>query len=801
MHDIADFIPVLDNDTDIHLLIGRDMLPAHHVIDYRHDKDRPHLPFAHKLKLGWVIIGQACLDGVHTPTSVDVLKTVLRPTYSILASCDNRIHVSEDIIDKCDIFQRKEDDNKPGLSLEDKKFLSLMDNEMKRDESGKWMAPLPFKNERPYLPNNRKQALDRARSLDQSLRKDSVKKEHFHVFMQALLDSGHAELAPQLELNQEHWYLPLFGVYHPQKKDRIRGVFDSSAKTEGVSLNSVLMTGPDLMNSLLGVLLRFRRETVGIMADIEKMFYCFSVRDDHRKYLRFIWHQDNDFEKPLVDFQMTVHVFGNSPSPAVATCGLRKTADIATTQYGPDVKSFVDRNFYVDDALSSHATADEGIDLLHRTKSALSEFGNLRLHKISSNSSDVLAAFDNSELAKELTNIELGNEGLPIQRSLGLCWNLQEDKFTFQITMDDKPFTRRGVLSSVNSLFDPLGFVAPVTIAGKAILREAMTEGSDWDEPLSESFQQKWEFWKSSLKHLESLRIPRCYGDMSLSQAVKKELCIFSDASLMAIAAVVYLKLTDNCGDQTLGFVMGKAKLAPKHGHTVPRLELCAAVLATELYETVRKQLDINFDSVKFFTDSKVVLGYITNETKRFFTYVENRVERIRSSSNASDWNYIPTKLNPADEGTRSVPACDMEGGLWLRGPTSIICDSNNDDEYPLVAPDDDKEVRVFKTDIQEQTETTYLKPLTDKFERFSSWCGLIRTISLLKHIASSRNKELDSCNKWHLCDLTKTPEAISKAEQVVIQAVQNESYSHEIEALKSGKRMPLNSSIRNLDR
>ena len=201
------------------------------------------------------------------------------------------------------------------MSIEDKAFLSNMDKEMCKDIDGRWMAPLPFKQDSERLPNNRKLALDRALSFDQNLVRNPLKLEHFEKFMQGLFDSEHIERTPELNPSNECWYLPLFGIYHPQKKDRIQGVFDSSTTVCGLSLSKVLMTGPDLMDTLLGVLLRFRKEAFALMADIEQMFYCFKVIPDHRKYLRFIWHEDNCFEKPLVDYQMKVHVFGNSPSP------------------------------------------------------------------------------------------------------------------------------------------------------------------------------------------------------------------------------------------------------------------------------------------------------------------------------------------------------------------------------------------------------------------------------------------------------------------------------------------------------
>lgn len=159
--------------------------------------------------------------------------------------------------------------------------------------------------------------------LTDSLRKNPTKKQHFTEFMEKIFSEGHAEPAPGLAKDQECWYLPLFGVYHPQKPEQIRGVFDSSAKYGNISLNDVLMSGPDLANGLLGVLLRFRQQPIAVMADIQRMFYCFKVKEQHRDYLRFLWHRDNDVEKEIIEFRMCVHVFGNSPSPAVATYGLR----------------------------------------------------------------------------------------------------------------------------------------------------------------------------------------------------------------------------------------------------------------------------------------------------------------------------------------------------------------------------------------------------------------------------------------------------------------------------------------------
>lgn len=106
--------------------------------------------------------------------------------------------------------------------------------------------------------------------------------------MDTMFTKGHAELAPPLSEDEEHWYLPTFGVYHPRKPKPIRVVFNSSARYNGASLNDVLLTGPDLNNTLLGVLIRFRKEAIALTADIEQMFYCFLVREADRNFLRFL---------------------------------------------------------------------------------------------------------------------------------------------------------------------------------------------------------------------------------------------------------------------------------------------------------------------------------------------------------------------------------------------------------------------------------------------------------------------------------------------------------------------------------
>ncbi|KAI3370836.1 hypothetical protein L3Q82_007362 [Scortum barcoo] len=175
---------------------------------------------------------------------------------------------------------------------------------------------------------------------------------------------------------------------------------------------------------------------------------------------------------------MRVHLFGNSPSSAVAVYGLRRAAKEAEADYGSDARRFVDREFYVDDALKFFSTEEEAISVLGRAQKMLAA-SNLRLHKIASNRPAVIEAFPSEDRSKDVNSLDLFVDDLPIQRSLGLFWNMCTDIFMFQIEDDQKPFTRRGVLSTVNSLYDPLGFLAPITVHGRLILRELTMQAED----------------------------------------------------------------------------------------------------------------------------------------------------------------------------------------------------------------------------------------------------------------------------------------------------------------------------------
>ncbi|XP_061193749.1 uncharacterized protein LOC133201979 [Saccostrea echinata] len=181
------------------------------------------------------------------------------------------------------------------------------------------------------------------------------------------------------------------------------------------------------------------------------------------------------------------------PSPATATYGLHKASAVGDC----DVRKFVYNNFYVDDGLTSLPTEAEAVTLMKKTQATLKENANIRLHKIISNSVNVMKSFPADDLGSDLKELNHSKDmcNLPAQHSLGMLWDLNSDMFVFKISNVEKPCTRRGLLSTLNSVFDPVGFISPATISGKILHRELVPPGCDWDEPLSEEHVKKWHNW------------------------------------------------------------------------------------------------------------------------------------------------------------------------------------------------------------------------------------------------------------------------------------------------------------------
>ncbi len=335
----------------------------------------------------------------------------------------------------------------------------------------------------------------RLRLLRRRLSSDQDLFQKYSAFIDNLLDKAYARKVPDCQLSRPGvatWFLPHHPVFHPKKPAKVRVVFDCAAKYRGVSLNDVLLQGPDMTNTLIGVLTRFRQERIAIMADVESMFYQVRVRPDDSDVLRFLWWPGGNLESRPEEYQMRVHLFGAVSSPSCANFALRKTAEDNLHEFDFEVINTVKRNFYVDDCLKSVPGENEAIRLTDDLRRLL-EKGGFNLTKWVSNSRKLVESLPESERAGTFKDLNDGQ--MPVERALGVrC---------FKIEVNDKPLTRRELLSVVSSVYDPLGFAAPVIFPAKVILQDLCRKKLEWDDPIPDEEKGRWLKWLQDLPKLE----------------------------------------------------------------------------------------------------------------------------------------------------------------------------------------------------------------------------------------------------------------------------------------------------------
>ncbi|XP_026124742.1 uncharacterized protein LOC113106917 [Carassius auratus] len=399
--------------------------------------------------------------------------------------------------------------------------------------------PLPFKTS-PQLPNNKKLALVRLKHLKRKLDKDPQFKCDYRMFMEGVLRDGDAEIADEKLDMGNLCYIPHQGVYHPKKPNKIRVVFDCTDTFKGTALNDYLLTGPDLTNGLTGVLCRFRKHQIAVMCDIEKMFNRFHVIREDQDYLRFLWWLNGDLNTEPGEYRMKVHLFGASSSPGCANYGLKYLASIERKY--PLAASFIINNFYIDDSLISLESVELAIRLVEEAQARCAK-GKLHLHKFVSNNRKVLASISESDRAVEVENVDFHNDYLPVKNVLGVRWDVENDAFTFNSVLDEKPATQHGILSIVASIYDTLGFLAPFIISGKKVLQEMCHKGISWDEPLHIELRSRWESWLKDLSNLEKVQIPIGLTSSNFRKILRTELQHLFDASSKGYGQCSYFRL------------------------------------------------------------------------------------------------------------------------------------------------------------------------------------------------------------------------------------------------------------------
>ncbi|KAL8598023.1 hypothetical protein ACOMHN_011448 [Nucella lapillus] len=733
------FQPLLN--VPIGLLLGVNVSEALRPLQIEYGK--PGLPFAQRTRLGWSILGEMPVNhsnNEHDPVA-QVLRVKKEETDRSLLPHGSMGFRTKDATNEQLIKMMEQDftcPNEQPLSQEDHRFMKILTENIKINDDGHYELPLPFKQDEPRLPNNRHVALRRLMSLKRRFQKDDIHFQLYKTFVQEMIERGDAEIIPNDEPQRNStWYIPHHGVYNPNKPGKVRVVFDCAARCQGTCLNDHLLTGPDLMNSLIGVLCRFRLKPVAISCDVKRMFHQFHVAPQHRDYLRFLWWPDNDLNAEPKDYRMKVHLFGAASSPGCANFSLKQLAR-ANAHLNPQASEFIQRDFYVDDGLHSSDNVPEAIQVLEGARQICRK-GNLRLHKLASSDPKVLTSFPPSEVVQSAhVAKDLEEKESSMERALGVRWTLETDSLHFFSNPNKKPLTKRGILSTVASIFDPLGLISPITLKGRMILQEACRSDLGWDQTLPARLVERWSEWLCDIGALSTICIPRYYFSGSVLPWHLVEFHHFADASTVGYGECSYLRILDDKGKPYCAVVMAKSKVAPIRPVTVPRLELQAAVLSVKIAQFLQEEFEGLNAQHHFWSDSKIVLGYLYNKTKKFHTFVANRVQQILDFSEPQQWHYVPSKDNPADHASRGLSVTEMKDSNWHSGPEFLKHDPVVYEVPEVAVTSDDTEVKVYPTKVKDEKGGD----CEEIIKRFSSLDRLLRVAArLLSWLRQARKK------------------------------------------------------------
>ena len=568
----------------------------------------------------------------------------------------------------------------------------------------------------------------------------------------------------------------------------MRIVFDGGAKFNAYSLNDAIHPGPKLQQDLVKVLLRFRRCPIALMCNIAEMYLQIGVHEDDQRYQRILWRNLKTEEEPGI-YQFKRLVFGINSSPFQAQFVTQEHARRRQDTLPRGAESVL-LSTYMDDTMDSVSDENEGEKLYHQLKELWSSAG-MHARKWLSNSPALLGKIPEADRV-EIVDLDAGE--LPAVKTLGIVWDVKADRFTFKcmsFSNTSMAYTKRILLKKMATLFDPLGFLSPVTIRIKVIMQDLWTKGLDWDDSLPQECNTKVIKWFEELKSLDQIAVPRC---LQLQSKVRfKSIHVFTDASSEAYGAVVYQQCIYEDGTISIQFVMAKSRVSPLKSISIPRLELLGAVIGLQLSRKVTEVLQEDLRNVTFWSDSMSVLWWIRNQSRRLKPFVANRIGFIQSSTTAQQWRYVPTKQNPADILTRASSIEDLtENTCWWNGPDFL---KGVPEDWPKnrFEPADEAKVEVKKKEIWNLSMLSI--NITEEeslvVTKYSSWKRLLGVVGWIKRFIHNCQVEEISRIAGEL-----NPAEISEAEKLMIMEAQRERFGEEYGCLQRSKPIRISSKI-----
>lgn len=750
----------------VHLIIGADSYYKIIKPDLIHGDSST--PVAQLTIFGWIISG---------------------PVKAINSITDNKgfhcsiDHTLQDLLSKFWLQEEIPNSVSQQLSPDDVMCEEHFCSTHSRDKTGRYIVRLPLKSSASLLGDSSSKALRCLSRLKHRFKQNSSHQKLYTEFLQEYQDLGHMIPVPEHEIdNFPAFYLPHHGVVREHSQTtKLRVVFNGSSQTEsGVSLNDILHAGTKLQTEIADVLLWFRTHRFVFTTDIVKMYRQINMHPSDQDLQRIYWYGSN---QQLLPYRLTTVTYGLKCAPFLVLRVLQQLIKDEGHRFSCAIPSLT-KGRYVDDIFRGAESVQEAVKIIEHLK-LLCMAGGFPLQKWNSNNYEILRQLSLSS-NEEVSTVEFEMSRVKI---LGLTWQPNTDIFTFTSwPAPNRVITKRTVLSEISQLYDPLGFIAPVIIRAKIFIQDLRLIKIDWDEPLSSELQDRWNNLRHQFASLDQISIPRWIRFSSLAKKI--ELHGFSDASNLAMAAVIYVKVITSSDDVHINLICAKTKVAPLKRLTIPRLELTAALMLSRLISRIHHTLELSQCPTFLWTDSAVTLQWISSHPSKWKDFVRNRTTMIHENVPTASWRFVPGKENPADCATRGVHANQLaQLSLWWSGPPWL---TQSQSLWPtcniMLAPNPTLEDRSSNAMIITQDSKA---GCWEVVERYSSLKKLLRITALCQRaVARFRNAVSESL------DRPLTPMDLNKSRNFWIRHIQNLYFQKELKILSEGESLPKSNSL-----
>lgn len=720
-------------------------------------------PFLQNTKLGWVISGPISNNNTrqNTPIHCNI-------------SLDNQLRLFWEIEE----IPKARD----AQTVEERACEDHFVRNTTRNSEGRFCVHIPFHQSPDTLGDSYTQAERRFFALEKRLQRSSEYKKLYCNFLQEYQDLGHMTKVDSFE--PPCYFMPHHGVFRElSTTTKLRVVFDASApSSSGKSLNDLQLVGPPIQGDLIAILLRFRQHKYVACADVEKMYRQCLVDEGQRTLQMILWRDHPS--KPIGIFKLNTVTYGTASAPFLSVRCLKQ---LASDCPDPDVSRSINEDMYVDDYITGLNDKIKLLDLCDKTRKTL-QSGCFPLRKWIFN-------FEHNDCESSSQFKPLSLDENVSSKTLGIGWHNKSDQFYFNSHIhieNNKPITKRYILSSVSQIFDPLGLLSPVIIVVKVLLQQLWLLKIGWDDTVPDSTARVWNRFVDSLQALSAVRVPRhAIG----TEPMYVELHVFSDASQTAYGACVYVRTVNTDFTVSVRVLFSKAKVAPLKPISVPRLELCGALLGARLYDKVRNSLRCKFRNVVFWTDSTIVLGWLHMRPTQLKTFVQNRIAEIHELTLDVPWRHVRSENNPADLASRGTRLEELssavlwwEGPEFLRDPNFSIDDHKGSDSFKLR---DLPEVKSCVTAVvaQDDSECSFFP-----FHRFSQFKRMRRAMAfILRFINNSRYKQNKRAGSLSVDEL-------DYADKTLARLCQMETYSFEHKALSNNQKVKIKGYLSKLN-